>query len=202
MKSNSLYDKPIIGYINTMADLTFLNILWLFCSLPLITIGASTSALYAVTLKIARHEPYSIWGDFIKNLKLNFFRRTILWILIVSIGGFLIFDYNICILNPMPILNIASYLIIGCFVIYYFIAIYLFPIQAEYKGNILETLKASVSLAFKYFINTIVISIIPLLPIMICYFFPSLIKPVIGVLLVIGVAFLTFLQSNLLKLKL
>ncbi|MBQ1840251.1 MAG: DUF624 domain-containing protein, partial [Atopobiaceae bacterium] len=31
----------------------YLNLLWIVCSLPIITVGASTTALYYVTLKIA-----------------------------------------------------------------------------------------------------------------------------------------------------
>ena len=36
-----------------MAYSAYLNILWLICCLPIVTIGASTTALFYVTLKMA-----------------------------------------------------------------------------------------------------------------------------------------------------
>ena len=41
-------------FMRAMADLLILNVLTLFCSLPIITIGPVLCALFSVTLKIAR----------------------------------------------------------------------------------------------------------------------------------------------------
>ena len=41
-----------------------LNVLWFICSLPIITIGASTSALYYISLKIVRGEEGHVFSSF------------------------------------------------------------------------------------------------------------------------------------------
>ena len=50
MKLGSLFDR-IFGFLG---QLIALNLLWIVCSLPIITAGASTTALFYCTLKIRK----------------------------------------------------------------------------------------------------------------------------------------------------
>lgn len=45
-------------------DILLLNLLWLLCSLPAVTFGASTTALYAVMMKLVRGEENGIVKSF------------------------------------------------------------------------------------------------------------------------------------------
>ncbi len=47
------YNNPVWRFMGKVADMFFLTVLWVVFSLPIITIGASTKALYYVTLKMA-----------------------------------------------------------------------------------------------------------------------------------------------------
>lgn len=49
-------DNPIMEFIAKIFDLILLNLLFIFSCVPIITIGASTSALSYVTLKMVRGE--------------------------------------------------------------------------------------------------------------------------------------------------
>lgn len=51
-------DGKFLETFNKITDLVTLNILWLLCCIPIITIGASTSALYQVTLQIAEKQRF------------------------------------------------------------------------------------------------------------------------------------------------
>ncbi|MGN0383363.1 MAG: YesL family protein, partial [Eubacterium sp.] len=62
-------------------ELLLLNLIWLMSSLPIITIGASTTALYYVLMKAARGEKVDVNSDFFKSFTLNFRQSTILWII-------------------------------------------------------------------------------------------------------------------------
>ena len=44
------YDNPIWRFMGRLGDMIVLNLLWLVCSIPVVTIGASTTALYYCTL--------------------------------------------------------------------------------------------------------------------------------------------------------
>ena len=45
-------DSPIMQFLTRVADLVILNVLWLLFSLPVITLGASTTALYRSLLTL------------------------------------------------------------------------------------------------------------------------------------------------------
>ena len=49
-------DSPLFSGLNKLADLIYLNILTMICCIPIITIGASMTALNYVALKIVRNE--------------------------------------------------------------------------------------------------------------------------------------------------
>ena len=48
-------DSPVIVFLTTVADFMMLNILFILCCAPVITIGPAVSALYTITMREARH---------------------------------------------------------------------------------------------------------------------------------------------------
>lgn len=49
-------DSKFYEVVSKIADLVILNLIFVLCSLPIITIGASTTALYGVTKKDGREQ--------------------------------------------------------------------------------------------------------------------------------------------------
>lgn len=69
-----------------LADLFFLSIVWAICSIPIVTIGATTSALYYVVLKMVKnHEEYII-RTFFRYMRDNFISSTVIWIVVLALG--------------------------------------------------------------------------------------------------------------------
>ena len=66
-------DNPIMEFIAKIFDLILLNLIFIFSCVPIITIGASTSALSYVTLKMVRGEDPYIWQNFWKSFRQNGF---------------------------------------------------------------------------------------------------------------------------------
>ncbi|MDA3732721.1 YesL family protein [Niameybacter massiliensis] len=64
------YDGPIYIFLKKVSDVTVLHLIWLLCSLPIITLGASTTALYGVAL--ARKGGNE---DSVVTLYLSYFRK-------------------------------------------------------------------------------------------------------------------------------
>ena len=60
-------DSPVMRTLNKVADLMWLNILTLVCCLPVITAGASITAMHYVLLKMVRNEESYITKDFFKS---------------------------------------------------------------------------------------------------------------------------------------
>ena len=53
MKNLFHVENPVWVFMGKLVDMLILSGLWVICSLPVVTIGASTAALYYVTLKLA-----------------------------------------------------------------------------------------------------------------------------------------------------
>ena len=73
-------DSPIMRFLSRLFDLIVLNALFIICCLPVVTIGASITAMYSVTLKMIRNEECYIVRGFFSSFKKNFKTATLLWI--------------------------------------------------------------------------------------------------------------------------
>ncbi|MBE6760253.1 MAG: DUF624 domain-containing protein [Ruminococcaceae bacterium] len=74
-------DSPLGNLLRILGDLLTLNLLFIFLSLPVITIGANLSAMYAVLLKLIHGEQVFVFRTFFKNWKSNFLKATALWLI-------------------------------------------------------------------------------------------------------------------------
>ena len=69
-------DSKLTVVLNTIGNLMVLNILALICMLPVVTAGASLTALYTMTMRIVRKEEGSIIRCFLKTFKNNLKKST------------------------------------------------------------------------------------------------------------------------------
>lgn len=83
-------DAPVWVFMSEVADVIILALLWWVCSLGIITIGASTTAVYYVLGKKIRKETTYVAKDFFKSFCQNFRQSVPLSLLtvvgIVSLG--------------------------------------------------------------------------------------------------------------------
>ena len=49
-------DSPIMRFLSKVCDLMILNVMCIICCLPIVTAGASITALYTITMKMVRGE--------------------------------------------------------------------------------------------------------------------------------------------------
>lgn len=85
-------DNPIFDAIGKIGDIFLLNLLWLLCAAPLITLGASTTALYSVARKIVAQEPTRIAADFFHAFRINWKQATALWLILAVLGAVAVID--------------------------------------------------------------------------------------------------------------
>ena len=113
-----------------MADLLILNLLWLVCSLPIVTIGPATCALYTVTLKIVRDEPVETLREFFRAFKSNF-KNGFLYGLIALFAAAVIYADGIFAFSQEGSLKIVFCIVTGIVAAVYLTYIcYIFALQA------------------------------------------------------------------------
>ncbi len=79
-------DNPIWKFIGNLWDFFVLSVLWLVCSIPIVTIGASTTALYYVTLKMASDQEGKLWQQFFHSFRQNWKEATVIWLGLLAVG--------------------------------------------------------------------------------------------------------------------
>ena len=132
------YDSRFTQVLMKLVYSSYLNILWFICSIPIFTIGASTTALYYTCLKIVRNEEGNVTKTFFKSFKENFRQATVIWLILFVIGSFLAFDfyvlYNLRLNTAMPMAafwTILLPILIGAIIIYLIVLFMIFPLQAS-----------------------------------------------------------------------
>ena len=95
MKFFSL-ENPVWKFIGNLADFFILSCLWYLCSLPVVTAGAATSAVYYVTLKMSRDKEGELFKSFFKAFKENLKPGCLLGVGYLVAGVLLGLDIVIC----------------------------------------------------------------------------------------------------------
>ena len=102
-------DSKFYKYGTLLADLIILTILWLICSIPVITIGASTTALYYVTTRQLSNREGYVSRDFFRSFKQNFLEATAMTLILGVIAVVLFININLFV--PDSTINTIIYLI-------------------------------------------------------------------------------------------
>ena len=69
-------DSGLYKFMSRLFDMLKLNAMWILCSIPIVTIGASTTAAFTITLKMVDEEEGYIAGPFLKEFKANLFKGS------------------------------------------------------------------------------------------------------------------------------
>ena len=142
-----------MNLIKKLPRLFWLNILWLLGCIPVITIGVSTCAAYAVTLRLADDdEEVSSFGGiarrFFKAYKQDLLQGILILIFTVACGagGYFIFKaFQESGFNIIKIAVFAGYTLLA-----FVFNMYSYPLIARYSNTFVNTLRNSVALFLQY----------------------------------------------------
>lgn len=195
-------DGPLFEALTRIFDFILLNILWIVCSLPIFTMGAATSALYYVMLRIARKTDSSIVNMFFEAFRQNFKKSSILVLIFGLSGAFLGFDLFICKLMESASGDVFSDVIEGVviilFVIWGMAVSYAFPLLAQFENSVKQTIKNAIMLAFATLKKTVVILLLnSILPIVL-FVLPEFLFWVLPIYTMFAFSLIAFLNTKLL----
>ena len=148
-------DSPLKRFLTKIADLMVLNILFCVTSIPLITIGASWTALYSVTLKMVRDEEGSVSRSYFRSFRQNFRQATLLWLGVLVVLALLVLDIRV--LNGMAGGTAPGLLRVGVEILALLgimVLQYLFPSLARFEASLADTLKNACMMALAHLPKT------------------------------------------------
>ena len=161
--------------LSSLIDLIWAGLLWLICSLPVITAGASATALYYTIVKCIRHDRGRVSSCFFHSFRRNFRQATAIWLLCllyiaVGIGdayafsrmgireGHLLFYLSRLFFLPVPLM-----------------IPWLFAFLSRFENTVGGTFKYSAFLALRHFGITLLLAAELIVLILICWLLPMFI---------------------------
>lgn len=145
-------DSAFYKFIVRLWDLIQLNFCWLLCSLPVVTVGASTVAACSVALKMAEDTEGYIVRSFFKAFKENLKGGIPLGLLAMAAVYAVYLDFQF-----WGATESVLFLVMGIVAIFVFIMglLYAFPLMARYENSFIKTLKNSYDISTRFFLQTL-----------------------------------------------
>ena len=165
-------DSPAMNFISTVADLIIVNILFIICSIPIVTVGAAYSAKYYVSMKIIRGEGTGVFIPFFKAFGKNFKQATIVWLIMLVAIALIILDWRWIILTGWNSVHFMYRIGVIAFSVFaWLMMITIFPTIARYKMKIRELFKAALIFVIIRFIPLALITLLMIGSVVACLWY-------------------------------
>lgn len=165
-------DNPVSRMLGGLTDLMILNVLFVVTCIPIVTIGAGISALYSVTLKMAKGEESYIAREYFRAFKGNFRQATIVWS--VTLGLLVVFYENFHMMNAGALSgsakDVTQVLLTVSAVFLVLILLWFFPLIARFENTLKQTLVNALVMAVRHFGYTLLLLAITIIPIAVTVF--------------------------------
>lgn len=186
-------DKKLNKHLNTILDFMGLSLLFVICSLPILTIGAAFTALSGCCMEKHITKEEFICKKFFEKFKGYLKRSTPVWIMLVLllvIFGFMVWFAikgsgadNAVISNTLLSVGV----VVLCLVVME--CMYVFAIQAKFHNKLKREIQTAFILSIKYFPVTILLAFVMSIITLLLYFKPTITFPV---MILIGVGALGY----------
>ena len=195
-------DGPFFRFLEIITNLLLLNLLFLVCSIPIVTIGPSLTATYYVALKIVRKEETGIVKNFFHSFRMNFKQGLILGVGLLLLAAIFVVDiqaltYMITI--PEAVSKVLTFVIGFLGLLLAMIAVYIFAVLAQFDNKLSELIKWSAIIAVRHLPVTLVSLVMVAAPLLVFYFFPAFfLQTIFPIILLLGFSGIAYMQSCLL----
>lgn len=156
MRSLFNLDGPVLQFINKITYSVYLNILWFICCIPIVTAGASTTALFYVTLKMVKNEEGNITKAFFRSFRANLKQGTKIWLILLFLGAILCTDgyvlYHLRFENIFWTLCTAVFFVAAA--AYAIVLMYIFPLLARFDNTVGAMFKNALFIGVRFLVCT------------------------------------------------
>lgn len=138
---NVLSPESFLGrWLSFLVDVLLISIVWLVCSLPIITIGAANTALFRVAMDWMRYREGCTVKDFFKAFRNNFKKATILWLVLLLLLIFIAIDGYLLFFTKLSLPGIFQIMFLVILAIWVSWTGYTFALQSVFENTIRRTL--------------------------------------------------------------
>ncbi len=188
-------DSPVMVFLGRVADLIILNLIATVFCIPVVTAGASLTALYYVTLKMVKDEESYLFRSFWKSFKENFRQATVIWLLILLFAAIIGLDiYMMRVATQIAFPKVLKIMIGVVVVMFLMTLVYVFPVLARFENTVSHTIKNAFLMSIISLPKTLLILILHAVMIL-----PLLFPRYLPAVMMFGLSGPAFLSSYLLR---
>lgn len=151
-------DSPVMSFLTRVTDLLLLNLIALIMCLPIITIGASLTALHNVCGRMARDDGYYVFRTYFESFKKNFLQATAEWLMLLALYAFIAFDILIITSNDTGLPRMLLYLLIAFAIVIFVFSQFLFPLQSRFINPVKKTIHNTIFITLANFPKAILMT--------------------------------------------
>ena len=194
------YENPFIQFLVRVGDLMILNVLFILCSLPVVTLGASLTALHRVTQNMLFEQEEPLIKAFFRAFRQNFKQSTLVWLVELVVIVSLVCDVLLVMAYFDGGLAKAMYILVAVLAILVAgVFSYLMPLIARYENGMRQQVNNAVVLAIIKLPKTLLLMLLNLLPVILLLISVPVFVQTLIFWVIIGFAFVSFLTSSILK---
>ena len=191
-------DSKVMQTLNRITDLLVLNILFVVTCLPVITIGAASTAMYTVCFRFGEDWEKSVIKTYFKAFCSNFRQATGIWLILALVMALAVGDFLIC----LPQTGALQYMVIAAFflgLMTEFAITMAFPLLSRFDNTVSCTLKNAVLLSLAYAPRTLLLGVLNVLPWALLLLYPMVLIRFTPFFLLIYFSMVAYFGSRLLK---
>lgn len=155
-----------------LLDALLISVAWAVCSVPVVTLGASTAALNRVAQNWMRERSGCTLKDFFAAFQENFKGGTLVWLILLVPLSFIGFNVYATWIALVETSNAAKWMILASGALWIGTAIYAFALQAAFENPPLRTVLNALRLAIFNLLRTVILVAMFTLAIVCAYYFP------------------------------
>lgn len=168
-------DSTLMRGLTRLADVMILNLLFIATSVPIVTLGASLTALNFTAMRIATGECNSVTEDYFRSFRRNAWQATLVGLLLALFAGVLGAWHVVVTSLAIPPLAEFALLVVWYGLAYGLAstALYAFPYLAKFEGSTGEVLRNARRLSLKHPLTTLGVLGLAALPLAVTAFVPQ-----------------------------
>lgn len=152
-------------FSNLLVKLLILNFLTLIFCVPVVTVGASLTAMHDCLIKIIRQTDDQLSGQFLRSFRANLKQATLLWLPFLLIFSAALVNVVILLVAPDTFADWVVVPAAAAAVVTFLLFQFVMPMQARFENTPLGTLRSAAILAVAYLPKTILMAVLWIVPV-------------------------------------
>ena len=156
-------DSQIMQALSRLCDLMLLNVLFLLTCIPIVTIGAASTAMYTVASRLGTDREEGVFKPYFRAFRANFGQSTAIWLILLLWGAASCVN-GLIFYQQTGVLRYTVLLFVGLFVLALMIGAYAFPLVSRFQNNTRTTLKNALLLSVGYLPRSLIMTVLNVFP--------------------------------------